>query len=135
MATCTYFVILDLLNVKSNFQPVSEKILHYSTTANREIPSMDLEMILVFDENSVAPRRVGDVDDFAAVHLSSVVYGLGEFRVKASILLYNILVLSALSTFFYSTKFLSTDDSVRVRQKAAWRRRYRQHHCCNVPPS
>ena len=89
-----------------------------------------------FDENSVAPRRVGDVDDFAAaVHLSSVVYGLGEFRVKASILLYNILVLSALSTFFYSTKFLSTDDSVRVRQKAAWRRRYRQHHCCNVPPS
>ena len=62
-----------------------------------------------FDENSVA--RVGDVDDFAAaVHLSSVVYGLGEFRVKASILLYNILVLSALSTFFYSSKFLSTVD-------------------------
>ena len=66
------------------FQPVSKKIPHYSSlNDDREIPSMDLEMILVFDENSVAPRRVGDVDDFAAVHLSSVVYGLGEFRVKA----------------------------------------------------
>ena len=73
---------------------------------------MDLEIILVLTKIPLLlVRRVGDVDDFAAVHLSSVVYGLGEFRVKASILLYNILlVLSALSTFFYSSKFLSTDD-------------------------